>query len=211
MLDLLITKSSDIHNLKISARHETIIAMPALKMGMAKKAAAVMSRRTDKPGLLIIVEDDMRLGFIMTANLVYARTASRYFVYVAQDAFPGQYWLDHGIHTLEATESGLLAFNDGRFFGTVAVFGLADRLWANSIYKKFLFYPQYKSHCGDTELTAIAFESSKLAFNPNCIMMEIDYEKHLHPNNRDDENLYFQRARTGFDGRIAPFTPAAPT
>lgn len=181
--------------------------MPSTDMKLARKAAEVMRLRTRHAGTLCLIEDDMRIGFIMTANLVYAKTSSRYFGYVAQDAFPGQYWLEYGLETLEITRSGLLAFNDGRFFGKIAVFGLADRQWLRSVYRKFLFYPEYTSHFADTELSVIAAETANLAYNPNCIMVEVDYDKHLHPNNANDETLYRKRAESGFDGRIRPFTP----
>ncbi len=207
MLEILHARTSVITSLKKDDRYQSIIVMPSIDMDLAKKAAEVMRLRTNQPGLLILIEDDMRLGFIMTANLVYARTASRYFAYVAQDAFPGQYWLEYGMETLEKTQSGLLSFNDGRFFGKIAVFGLADRQWLDSVYRKFIFYPEYHSHFADTELSMIAAETGNLVFNPNCIMMEVDYDKHLHPNNSADEALYRKRAETGFDGRIRPFTP----
>jgi hypothetical protein len=143
----------------------------------------------------------------MISNLVYSKTISRYFCYVAQDAYAGEFWLDYALDTIKKTKSGLLSFNDGRFFGKIAVFGLVSRQWLNTIYGKFLFYPKYKSHFADTELSIIASQTNKLVFNPNSLLIEVDYEKHLHPNNNDDEILYRQRAETGFDNLISPFTP----
>jgi hypothetical protein len=174
---------------------------------LAKKASEVMKRRTKQEGLLLFVEDDMRLGFIMVTNLVYAKTTSRYFVYTAQDAFAGEFWLDYGLDTIKKSKCGLLAFNDGRFFGKIAVFGLADRQWVNTIYGKFIFHHQYKSHFADTELSVIAAQTQNLVFNSNAILLEVDYEKHLHGNNQDDHKLYIERANNGFDNRIASFTP----
>ncbi|MDR3362675.1 MAG: hypothetical protein LBO64_07540 [Desulfovibrio sp.] len=173
---------------------------------LAKKASEVMKRRTKQEGLLLLVEDDLRLGFIMVTNLVYAMTSSRYFAYVAQDAFAGEFWLDCALETIKKSNCGLLAFNDGRFFGKIAVFGLADRQWVNGVYGKFIFHYQYKSHFADTELSVIAAQTSNLVFNPNALLLEVDYEKHLHGNNQDDHKLYIERAKTGFDGRIASFT-----
>lgn len=206
MLQLQSVKTSKIASFKNNNHYEVIIVMPTIDMALAARAADVMMRRTDQPGLLILAEDDARLGFIMTANLVYAKTRSDFFSYVAQDAFPGQYWLDYGLETLKQSKNGLLAFNDGRFFGKIAVFGLVNREWCRSLYKNFIFYPQYTSHFADTELSILAYETSNLVFNPYSIMMEVDYEKHLHPNNKDDEKLYIERAKNGFDGRIQPFS-----
>ena len=207
MLDIEFIKSSEIDKFHLSSSYEVAIVLPMIDVMLAKKLTEVLKRKTKQSGVLIVVEDNMRLGFIMVSNLVYAKTASRYFSYIAQDAFPGEFWLDYGLETLRASKCGLLSFNDGRFFGKIAVFGLADRQWINTLYKKFLFYPQYKSHFADTELSVIAAQTGNLVFNPNSIVLEVDYEKHLHPNNKDDHSLYIERAKTGFDGRIAPFTP----
>jgi hypothetical protein len=74
-------------------------------------------------------------------------------------------------------------------------------------YHNFLFHPEYKSHFADTELSVIASKTEKLFYNPKAILLEVDYDKHLHGNNPEDEALYRKRARTGFDGKIAPFVP----
>lgn len=207
MLEIQTIKSSVLSKFQLSTSYETIIVLPAIDMILANKASEVMKRRTKQTGLLIIVEDDLRLGFIMVSNMVYMKTKSRYFCFVAQDSYPGEFWLDYGLDTIKKTNSGLLSFNDGRFFGKIAVFGLADRKWLNTVYNQFLFYPKYKSHFADTELSVIAAQTNNLVFNPNCLLIEVDYEKYLHGNNQDDEILYIKRAKTGFDGLITPFTP----
>lgn len=207
MLEIKRIKSSMLSAFQLSSSYEVIIVLPAIDMDLAKKTGEVMKRRTQQSGLLLIVEDNMRLGFIMVANLVYLKTDSRYFSYVAQDAYPGEFWLDYGLEAMKKTNAGLLAFNDGRFFGKIAVFGLAYRDWISTVYRKFIFHHQYKSHFADTELSVIASQTSNLVFNPNALLIEVDYEKHLHENNEDDHNLYIERAKTGFGGIIAPFTP----
>lgn len=210
MLDIKIITSSMLRNSTVLPSHEVIIVLPMTDVALAKKASEIMRKRTRQNGLLILVEDDLRLGFIMVANLVYARTESRYFGYAAQDAFAGEFWLDYALETIKKSNCGLLAFNDGRFFGKIAVFGLADRLWTERVYGRFIFHHQYKSHFADTELSIIAAQTSNLVFNPNSLLMEVDYEKHLHTNNEDDHILYIERAKTGFDGIIPPFAPEQP-
>jgi hypothetical protein len=207
MLEVRTIKYSQLRQFQLIPLHKTIIVLPAVDIILAKRVSEIMKMRTKQKGLLLVVDDDLRLGFIMVANLVYIKTSSRYFCYIAQDAYPGEFWLDYALETIKKTNSGLLAFNDGRFFGKVAVFGLVDRQWVNTIYKKFVFYPKYKSHFADTELSVISSQTSKLVFNPNAILVEVDYEKNLHGNNQDDENLYIERAKTGFDGLITPFIP----
>ncbi len=207
MFEVRSVKTSGLPKFRLEEQPEVIVVMPAIDMPLAQKAAEVMSRRAHRAGLLIVAEDDLRLGFIMTANLIYAKTKSPYFGYVAQDAFPGQHWLDYGLESLKKSNSGLLSFNDGKFFGKLAVFGLALRAWVNTLYGNFIFYPEYKSHYADTELSALALKTANLVYNPECIMMEVDYEKHLRGNNPADEELYIKRAATGFDGKIEPFIP----
>lgn len=209
MLDVKITTSSGLHCLPAPRPYEVIIVMPMIDRALAAKASEVMKQRTQENGLLLLVEDDLRLGFIMVCNIVYAKTSSTYFAYVAQDAYPGEFWLDYGLETIKKHKCGLLAFNDGRFFGKVAVLGLVDRTFANSLYKNFVFYPKYKSHYADTELSVIALSTSNLVYNPNAVLIEVDYEKHLHRNNNEDEKLYTERAKTGFNGLISPFIPDA--
>lgn len=210
MLQTLFVKTSSLSRFSLGERHETIVVMPSIDMELAKKAARVMTLRTRKHGLLIVAEDDLRLGFIMTANMVYAKTLSRYFACTAQDAFAGEFWLDYGLQSLQAMSGGLLAFNDGRFFGKIAAFGLAERKWIHSVYGNFLFYPEYKKHFADTELSVIALHAGKLVHNPNSILLEADYNKHTGQCDSRDETQYFHRASTGFGGLMPPFTPERP-
>lgn len=210
MLDIQQIKSSQLADLHDPMQHKVLTVMPATRARMARQAAETMARRTDQQGLLLIAEDDLRLGFIMTANLVYAKTRSDFFAYAAQDAFPGHYWLDYGLDSLRRTGAGLLAFNEGRFFGKIAAFGLAARDWLSSLYGNFIFHPGYASHFADVELSVLALHQGRLAFNPNALLMEVDFAKHDHPNNPADEALYIKRAASGFDGRMPPFVPEKP-
>lgn len=216
-------KTSELPAFSNIAERETVIVMPSTQMTLAQRAADVMVGRTEAPGLLLLVEDDRRIGFAATANLAYAKTASRYFCYVAQDAFAGYYWLDVALETMHQKNAGLLAFNDGRFFGALAAFGLVDRQWADAVYGgSALFYPHYKRHYCDTELTDIARMTGKLAYNPHSMLIEIDYDKHFEQSAKSEPGgiqyvdpaaedpdgvLYVVRALGGFDGKVKPFTP----
>jgi len=160
--------------------------------------------RANHSGLLVLVNDDLRMRFIGVANFVFSRSTSPFFGYLAQDAYPGMYWLEQGMKAMRKSGGGLMAFNEGRFFGTVAAFGLARRSWLAKVYHNMLFYPGYKSQYGDTELSAIAFAQDTLIFNPNAILIEVDYTKHNKANNPDDDRLYKQRLANHFNG----LTPA---
>jgi hypothetical protein len=202
MLTTMVTSSSDLHNLGHVEHDDAVIVLPFIDSELALRLADVLVRRALHPGMLVLVDDDERIGFVKVANYVCSHSSSRYFGYLAQDAFPGDGWLRSAVRTLDKSDAGLLAFNDGRFFGTLAVFGLARRAWLSTLYHKFLFYQEYESHFGDTELSAIAISQNKLIFNPGSLMVEVDYEKHTRKNNPNDEKLYKLREAQGFGGAV---------
>jgi hypothetical protein len=202
MLTTMFTSTSDLHNLGHVEHTDVVIVLPFIDSEQAMRLTDVLVRRALHPGMLVLVDDDERIGFVKVANYVCSHSSSRYFGYLAQDAFPGDGWLRSAVRTLDKSDAGLLAFNDGRFFGTLAAFGLARRAWLSTLYHKYLFYHEYKSNFGDTELSAIAISQNKLIFNPGCLMVEVDYEKHTRKNDPDDEKLYKLREAQGFGGVI---------
>ncbi len=202
MLESLFFRSSNFSAFTPARHDEVVLVLPFIDRDLAIQAEEILRLRASYPGLLVLVEDDARLGFIRVANFVYSRTSSPFFGYLAQDAYPGMYWLEQGMKAIMGSRAGLLAFNEGRFFGTVAAFGLVRRSWVASLYRHVLFYPGYRSHCADTELTAIAYARDQLVFNPQALLIEVDYRKHSKPNNPEDERLYKERLSTGFGGLI---------
>ena len=202
MLQTLFAKTSELAEFKAVRHDDAVLVLPFIDEELARRLADVLVRRALHPGLVVLIEDDRRLGFIKTANAICSRSSSRYFGYLAQDVFPSDGWLQAALSILDATENGLLAFNDGRFHGTLAVFGLARRTWLKSLYHRFVFFPGYQSHYGDTELSAIAIHQNTLVYNPGCVMLEVDYEKHTKANNPDDKALFEQRMAQGFGGLL---------
>jgi hypothetical protein len=203
MFQSIFTKSSEFASFESLSHDEVVLVLPYIDHDLAVKVEEILRVRADHPGLLVLVDDDERMGFIQVANYVYMRSKSPFFGYLAQDAYPGMYWLEQGMNALKQSDGGLMAFNEGRFFGTVAAFGLARRAWLSSLYRNMLFYPGYKSQFGDTELSAIAFAQNKFVFNPNALLIEVDYEKHHRVNSKEDDALYKARLATQFDG-LAP-------
>lgn len=203
MLQSIFTKSSDFASFEPLAHKEVVLVLPYIDHELAVRVEEILRVRANHPGLLVLVDDDERMGFIQVANFVYRRTRSPFFGYLAQDAYPGLYWLEQGMNAMKRSGGGLLAFNEGRFFGTVAAFGLARRSWLSTLYRNMLFYPGYKSQFGDTELSAIAFAQNTFVFNPNALLIEVDYEKHRRVNNKEDDALYKARQARNFDG-LAP-------
>ncbi len=204
MLEILYAKSSSLPKPGGVKHDDAVFVLPYTDPELTVRLAGVLARRALAAGLLVLVEDDARIGFMQIANILCAHSASRYFGYLAQDAYPGDGWLRSALRTLDTSSAGLLAFNDGRFHGTLAVFGLARRGWLSGLYHKFLFYPEYRRHFGDTELSAIALYQKQLVYNPGCVMVEVDYEKHEKENDPDDAALYKRREEEGFGGIIEP-------
>ncbi|QGY39534.1 hypothetical protein GM415_05165 [Pseudodesulfovibrio cashew] len=196
-------KSSEFASFKPTGHDDVVLVLPYIDHELAVKVEEILRLRAHHPGLLVLVDDDERMGFIRVANFVYSRTESPFFGYLAQDAYPGMYWLEQGMNAMKQSRGGLMAFNEGRFFGTVAAFGLARRAWLASLYRNMLFYPGYHSQYGDTELSAIAFAQDRFVFNPNALLIEVDYEKHNRVNNAEDDQLYKARLASRFGG-LAP-------
>lgn len=203
MLESVFVQSSKFDSFEPKSHDDVVLVLPYIDHELAVKVEDVLSERANQPGLLVLVNDDRRMGFIQVANFVYMRTRSPLFGYLAQDAYPGMSWLKQAVETMQSTDAGLMAFNEGRFFGTVAAFGLVRRKWARTLYRTMLFYPGYKSQYADTELSAIAYAQNKFIFNPHALLMEVDYDKHRRMNDAEDDALYKRRLATNFDG-LAP-------
>jgi hypothetical protein len=183
---------------------EVIVAMPATDRQQARLTAGILERRAGIHALaIVVVHDDDRRGFVYCANRVFAATRGTYFAYLAQDAFPGRQWLALGLGTLKESGGKLLAFNDGKWAGGMAAFGLVERQWAaaNSA-GGTLFDPGYTSHYADAELTVLAMDQGVYRYNANAVLVEVDYEKDGRPANAKDKASYRQRASTLFEGRI---------
>ena len=179
-----------------------IFVMPFTEAAQAHRAAKLMSRRAGAPGLILAVHDDARDGFIGIVNRVFAQTDSPYFGYVAQDAFAGRYWLRYAMSAFDKPEAQLVAFNDGKWFGTLAGYGLARRGWAAGIYAGPLFFPAYRRHYADAELSLIATGQQGLAYVASSVLIEVDWEKDAKPVEDADRQLFKIRASGGFDGKV---------
>ena len=179
-----------------------IFVMPFIDPEHAQRTAQLMASRAGCGGLLLAVHDDARDGFIALANRIFMATESRYFGYVAQDAFPGRYWLRLALTAFEKPENKLVGFNDGKWFGKLASYGIARRDWAEKVYGGPLFFPQYRRHYADAELSLIAAQEKGLGFVPNSVLIEVDWEKEEQPVEAADRRLFAERAKAGFDGRV---------
>jgi hypothetical protein len=153
---------------------------------------------------VLIIHDVWTEGFIALCNRVFTSSSSVYFGYVAQDAFPGRQWLKIALRVMQndVQRGGLFAFNDGKWQGMLASFGMVNRHWAEQNYNGDLFKPTYHRHYADVELTLLAMEQGMYRSDARSVLVEIDWEKELKSVDRQDRLLYRQRVATGFEGRV---------
>jgi hypothetical protein len=187
---------------RIDAASDVVVAMPFIDPELAKRSATQLARRAGIRGLLYAVYDDRRSGFVTAANAVFRRSEASFFAYVAQDAFSGRDWLKRGVDALQSKSGGLLAFNDGKWNGALAAFGLVKREWALANYDGELFMPGYNSHYADAELTVIAMQQKKLIYDPAAVLIEVDWQKENQSVNGADQALFRLRGRSNYDGKV---------
>jgi len=182
---------------------EVLAVMPFLKRAAARRAAELMVARAGAPLLVLAVHDDLGSGPIAIWNLAIACSLSPLFLYCAEHAFAGRYWLRFALQTMrKKPEPGLLAFNDGKWFGQLAAFGLVRRSWLAPLYGGRLFHAGYAQHYGDTELTLIARQQQALAYHPHALLIEVDHAKDGRAVNALDHGLFLRRAAAGFDNQV---------
>ncbi len=182
---------------------EVLLVMPSTDIPMARRAATLMAQRAGAPGHVLLVEDLEGWGFIRIVNLVFRGTHGRYFGYVAQDAFAGRQWLALALDALKHPGKHLFAFNDGKWHGAFAGFGLAERAWAGRNYTGGnFFHPGYRRHYADVELSLLAMSQGAYIHDPRSLLVEVDWAKDNACVDAQDRALYQRRVTTGFEGRV---------
>lgn len=179
-----------------------LIVMPFRDSTRAARAAGLMAMRACAPGLLLAVQDDGE-GFVSLVNRLFAGSASPFFGYVGEDAFAGRSWLRNAMDVMATRRAGLLAFNDGKHFGTLACFGLARRSWAQNVYGGPFFFPGYHGPCANAELSMIASGQRALAYAPDSVLLQMECERNAGDPDDADRRLLLERQALGFDGKIA--------
>lgn len=179
-----------------------VIGLPYVNQEQAQKAAKLMAQRANYPGMIIAVNDRDALGFNAIINLIFKASNSPYFAYVAQDAFAGRDWLKLAVSAL-GEQKGLLGFNDGKWAGALAGFGLARRAWAEKNYARDFFCPEYTRHFADAELTLLAMQEGAYVYEPNSVLVELDWNKDQSTVEIADRQVFARRKLTGFNGRVS--------
>lgn len=178
-----------------------LVVMPAIDMELAQKAAEVMKARAGYDCEIRVVEDEKRVGFIETINSVFKAESQDFdfVVYTAQDAFVGQNWLAKALVQQFKDQASVVAFNDGKWNGKLASFGMVEVVWAKTNYDGELFFKDYHSHYGDTELTQIAKLQHSYTYAKDAVMLEVDYNKAIGKGKglvKADKKLYNKRIKT---------------
>lgn len=166
---------------------EIAVIMPTIN---EEKAIATLNQLKESAGMeaeFYSIVDKERTGFVATANRAYKQIDAKYYVYVAEDAYGGRDWLKIAYEALEQSQAGLFAFNDGKWHGKLASFGMVRKSWVGDE----LLPSVYKSHYADTELTLRAMIEGKLVYDPESVLIEVDPNKH--GVNPDDKVLFNRR------------------
>ncbi len=178
-----------------------LVAMPFINADHAQRAAKLMASRANAPGMILCIHDEKAEGFITLINRAFSKTQSAYFAYVAQDAFAGKDWLKEALSAM-GDQKHFLGFNDGKWAGALAGFGIARRSWAAHNYNGNFFYPDYKRHYADAELTLLAMQAGTYAYEPSSLLVEVDWDKDGSSVDPSDRKLFLERKKTGFDGKV---------
>ena len=183
---------------------EVLLVMPCTNLPMAQRAATQMAQRAGADGQLLLVQDTQGWGFIRVVNHVFKNTLGRYFGYVAQDAYAGRQWLALALDALQRPGKSLLGFNDGKWHGAFAGFGLAERQWASQNYPGADFFQSgYSRHFADVEISILAISQGRYVHDPRSLLVEVDWDKDSAPVDAQDRAHYRTRAAAGFDARVS--------
>lgn len=185
---------------------KVLCIMPTTNEEMAVTAGNIMRERAGADFDLMIVKDDQRVGFIKIVNEVTRHDKDHeVIIYTAQDVFVGKDWLRNALMDMIVENAGLIGFNDGKWGGKLASFGMVLKDWVKDIYGGNIFHEGYFAHYADTELTQIAKQQGRYHYSETAVMMEIDYQKALGQGKgvvQADKKLYKKRKQTGFNGLV---------
>lgn len=186
------------------AQAEVVLVMPCTDSAQARQAGRLMVGRAGvENAALLLVQDVHQAGFVALANRCFAATQSRYFGYVAQDAFAGRLWLKLALDALQKHDKALFGFNDGKWGGLLASFGLGRRDWLQANYGGPLFDPGYHQHYADTELTVLAMGNHQYCRDPQAVLVEVDWEKDHTPANPLDKKRFAERKQSWLPQHIS--------
>lgn len=203
--EILVTEQDYLNNMEINLTRtpDILVIMPHINEELATKTASIMKARAGINCKILLVEDKKRQGFVKTVNHVTRNNKADLYVYTAQDAFVNRGWLYEAILEQAKYGAGLVAFNDGKWNGQMAQFGMMTREFAEANFNGGVFPDCYNANYCDVEISQVAKQQGRYAWAQKAIMMEIDYVKDFKGKvNLEDKALYNERKKTGFDGKV---------
>jgi len=160
---------------------------------LGDKAAWVHRARAGMDCHVEVVVDEKLEGWVKMHNKTFRASNNAFYVYSCADYFPGVDWLKIAFEMMQAKSYGLIGFNDGKWHGGIATVGLVRRSWAENNYDGDLFFSEYHSHFADTEITILAKEDKAYGYNPDAVLIEIDYNKEGQNISLKDRMLFNKR------------------
>lgn len=205
-----IVRVADLSGWRFEDKAGSVAVLPTLDREAALQTAREMITLAGAPLRVLIALDEERKGFIHAVNTAARQITAQYIIYAAQDARAGLNWLSHARTAMRESSGGLLAFNDGKWRGRLAGFGMVRTSWVKGLYGGAVFHNGYHSHRADNELTVIARAQGRFVYCPEAVLLEQDAGKALRRSERsagnftrDDRQLFETRYDAAFDG-LAP-------
>jgi len=110
--------------------------------------------------------------------------------------------VDGDLEVVAATESTGAVLNGGDL-RIQSLCGYAGRHWLARGISGDFFCSAYRRHYADAELSILAMSERRYCYDPNCVILEVDWDKDRSPVDAHDKALYRVKASGGLDGRVA--------
>ncbi|HPW65744.1 MAG TPA: glycosyltransferase [Salinivirgaceae bacterium] len=200
--DIILLDVGKLENFCYQNHEGVLVVMPCIDVKKGLETAEILYSRAGMECVIVIAVDTEQQGFIRTLNQVSRKADVAYIVYLAQDAYPGRNWLLTAYENIEKQQKGLFAFNDGKWNGKIASFGMVRKSWVKELYDDMILYEGYKAHKADNEITIIARVTQQYVYDPDSSLIEADYDKDKGGSNTEDDNTFKARFLSGFEGRV---------
>ena len=182
---------------------KVVIVVPYVSQdGMGvPKLAKLLKKRAGVPVEIYTVNGE-ELGWIGTHNKMAKELDFDWYIYCPSDYFPGRDFVKKALEVASSTKKKLIGLNDGKWHGSNATAGMVSKDLIPMLYRGTLFYPGYKHHGSDPDITEKAMLLNEYAYAPEALLVEIDYEKDFISSkdrlNQADVRLFMKRRANKF-------------
>lgn len=159
------------------------------------KVKRILEKRAGMPVQVHMIKDKNRIGPFALHNKAFKTLDFDYYVYTCMDTFPGREYIRIAYETISKNDMGVLAFNSGKWFGRNAAVGMVSKKYINEFQNGILFYPKYRHHGADPELSERAMRVNKFIYEPRAILIEVDYEKDFGVKRHPADSALFMKRR----------------